>query len=349
VTSTRARTPTPIPARRTGATSRWRGLVAVAVAAALAIGLAACGPDDEDPITIGLITKQETNPYWITLREVAEDTALDEGVELLTATGQSDTDVASQQEALEDFTQRGVDGILIAVNDSTALAPAIEDARAAGIIVIAVDTPVEPEDGVDALFATDNVRAGELIGRWAVGRAQELGVEPRIAMLDLAPGISSGEQRREGFLRGAGLEPDSPQIAGSADTEGDETLAREATERLLATDPSINVVYAVNEPAAFGAVAALEDANLDGDVLIVTVDGGCDAVMQWLRPGRIDATAQQYPENMAREGVRALARAARGDERPSEYLDTGVALITAEPVEGVSSRDVAFGVRNCWG
>jgi fructose transport system substrate-binding protein len=349
VTSIRPRTTTSIPARWAGSSSRWRGLVAVAVTAALAIGAAACAPDVEDPITLGLITKQETNPYWVTLREVAEDTARDEGVELLTATGQSDTDVASQQAALEDMTRQGVDGILIAVNDSTALVPAIEDARAAGIVVIAVDTPVEPEGAVDALFATDNVRAGELIGSWAVARARELGVEPRIAMLDLAPGISSGEQRREGFLRGAGLEADNPQIAGSADTEGDEALAREALARLLATDPGINIVYAVNEPAAFGAVAALEDADLDGDVLIVTVDGGCDAVMNWLRPGRIHATAQQYPENMAREGVRALARAARGGERPSGYLDTGVALVTADPVQGVSSRDVAFGVRNCWG
>jgi fructose transport system substrate-binding protein len=349
VTSTQPRTATSIRASRTGSSARWRRLVVVAVTAALAIGAAACDPADEDPITIGLITKQETNPYWITLREVAEDTARDEGVDLLTATGQSDTDVASQQAALEDMTRRGVDGILIAVNDSTALVPAIEDARAAGITVIAVDTPVEPEGAVDALFATDNVRAGELIGRWAVARAQELGVEPRVAMLDLAPGISSGEQRREGFLRGAGLEPDGPQIAGSADTEGDEALAREALERMLATDPAINIVYAVNEPAAFGAVAAIEDADLDGDVVVVTVDGGCDAVMQWLRPGRIGATAQQYPENMAREGVRALAQAARGGERPSGYLDTGVALITADPVEGVASRDVAFGVRNCWG
>jgi fructose transport system substrate-binding protein len=52
---------------------------------------------------------------------------------------------------------------------------------------------------------------------------------------------------------------------------------------------------------------------------------------------------------MAREGVRALAEAARGGERPSGYLNTGVVLISRERVSGVESRDVPFGVRNCWG
>ena len=63
----------------------------------------------------------------------------------------------------------------------------------------------------------------------------------------------------------------------------------------------------------------------------------------------IDATAQQFPENMAREGVEVLAKAARGGAEPSGYLDTGVELITGDPVDGVDSQDVAFGVRNCWG
>jgi fructose transport system substrate-binding protein len=120
--------------------------------------------------------------------------------------------------------------------------------------------------------------------------------------------------------------------------------------QLLDQDPDISIVYAVNEPAALGAVEALEDAGTSrGDVVIVTVDGGCEAIKNGVRPGDIDATAQQYPENMAREGVLALAKAARGGEAPSGDLDTGVTLITGAPVDGVESRDVPFGVRNCWG
>jgi fructose transport system substrate-binding protein len=327
-----------------------RGAVFIA-GAVLVLMLSACSSSEpEDPVVVGLITKQEDNPYWVTMREVAQDTADDEGVELLTATGTSDVDVDSQVAALEEMVADGADGILIAPTDSTALVPAIESAREAGVIVIAVDTPVDPEDAVDAFFATDNRAAGDLVGRYAAAKAAELGLEPRVAVLDLAPGIASGELRREGFFSGFGLEQDDPRLVGTVDTRGDREEAEAAMERLLAEDPDINVVYAVNEPAALGALDALEAVGSDlADVVVVTVDGGCEAIKDGVRPGRIDATAQQYPENMAREGVRAIANAVREGEEPSGFLDTGVRLITDSPAGDVDSEDVAFGVRNCWG
>jgi fructose transport system substrate-binding protein len=325
-------------------------LIVLCTASLLGLGVAGCGDDDQEQVTLGLITKQETNPFWVTMKDVAQDTADDDDVELLTATGRSDVDYQSQVRAIEDMTRRGAEGILIAPTDSEAVVPAIREARRAGVTVIAVDTPTDPESAVDALFATDNTRAGELIGRYAAAKAREAGFEPKIAMLDLAPGIGSGEQRHDGFLEGFGIEEGDPQIVGSVDTEGDEAKARAGMEELLRTNPEINVVYTVNEPAAFGAAAALDAAGKSrDDVILVSVDGGCDAIKDGVRPGVIDATAQQYPENMAREGVEALARAARGGAAPSGFLDTGVELITGDPVDGVESQDVAFGVRNCWG
>jgi fructose transport system substrate-binding protein len=329
--------------------TRRRRLLALGGVVALGLAVAACGAGEE-PVTVGLITKQEANPFWVTMREVAQDTADDHGVDLLTATGVSDVDVESQLRALREMTEAGAAGILIAPTDSEAVVPAIEEARQAGVIVIAVDTPTEPRSAVDALFATDNELAGELIGRYATAKADEQGLAPRIALLDLAPEIASGELRRAGFLAGFGIEEGDPQIAGSVDTEGDEDKGREGMQQLLAQDPGINVVYTVNEPAAFGAISALKDAGTSmDDVIVVSVDGGCEAVKNGVRPGDIDATAQQYPENMAREGVTAIAAAARGGERPSGYLNTGVELITGDPAPGVESRNVPFGVRNCWG
>ncbi|SDE50134.1 substrate-binding domain-containing protein [Auraticoccus monumenti] len=332
--------------RRTTGTRRVGALV---VAMALGLVLAGCGEDREE-VTVGLITKQETNPFWVTLREVAEDTAEEEDVRLLTATGRSDVDDESQVRAIQEMVEQGATGILIAPADSEAVVPAIESARRAGVAVVALDTPTEPGSAVDALFATDNERAGELVGQYARARMAQQGLTPRIAMLDLAPGITSGELRRQGFLAGFGLAEGAAEVVGSADTEGDREKGRAVMAQLLAETPDINVVYTVNEPAAFGAVAALREAGVDmADVVVVSVDGGCEAIKDGVRPGDIDATAQQYPENMAREGVRALAAAARGGEVPSGYLDTGVELITGTPVDGVASRDVAFGVRNCWG
>jgi fructose transport system substrate-binding protein len=325
-------------------------LVALGAAALLGLGVTACGGDDEPRVTLGLITKQEANPFWVTMKDVAQDTADDDNVQLLTATGRSDVDYESQVRAIRDMTRRGAKGILIAPTDSEAVVPAIREARRAGVTVIAVDTPTDPESAVDALFATNNTRAGELIGRYASAKARDERLEPKIAMLDLAPGIGSGEQRHDGFLKGFGIEDGDPEIVGGVDTEGDEAKGRAGMAQLLRTNPDINVVYTVNEPAAFGAAAALDAAGKSqDDVILVSVDGGCDAIKDGVRPGVIDATAQQYPENMAREGVEALAKAARGGAEPSGYLDTGVELITGDPVDGVDSQNVAFGVRNCWG
>jgi fructose transport system substrate-binding protein len=326
---------------------RWRP--ASLLLAGSLIGLGACSGEDE-AVTIGLITKQEINPYWVTMRQVAEKTAGDSDVTLYTATGTSDVDVLSQQAALEDMVARGARGILIAPTSSTALLPAIEAAQRQGVLVIAVDTPVEPVDAVDAYFATDNEAAGRLVGQYARVRSQLMDMKPKIAMLDLAPGISSGEARHEGFLTGFGIKRDDPAIVAMADTEGDRELGKARMAEILADHPDVNIIYTVNEPAALGALAALREAGVDlDDIVLVSIDGGCRAIKNALRPGDIDATAMQFPQNMAREGVRALAAAIRGEDRPSGFLNTGVELITGDAVPGVKSRDVAFGVRNCWG
>lgn len=336
----------------TGARAGWRigrRLVAGAAVAA-ALLTAGCAGPSEDTVTIGLITKQEENPYWVTMREVAERAASDAGATLLTATGESDVDVESQRAAIVEMVDQGADGILIAPTDSTALNDTIAEAREAGVIVIALDTPVDPLDAVDAYFATDNLKAGQLVGEYAAAKADELGLEPKVAMLDLSPGIASGEQRRDGFLEGFGLNPDSPELVASANTEGNRALGRTAMTAALEQTPDINVVYTVNEPAALGALEALETAGADLDeIVVVSIDGGCEAIKSEVRGGGIDATAQQFPENMAREGVRAIVEAVRSGEPPTGFLDTGVQLITDSPAPGVDSRDTAFGVRNCWG
>jgi fructose transport system substrate-binding protein len=324
--------------------------VGLGCAAALSIGVAACGGGGEKQETIGLIIKRDTNPFFVRMKDVAQSTADDENVKLLTAAGKSDIDNASQVAALAKMTSEGAKGILITPADSTAVVPAIAKARGAGVTVIALDTPTRPRAAVNALFATDNLQAGELIGRYAKAKAVEEGIEPKIAMLDLAPGITSGQLRHDGFLRGFGINDGDPRIAGTVDTLGETAKGEAGMKQLLANDPGINIVYTVNEPVAFGASRALEAAGRSkSDVILVSVDGGCDAIKNGVRPGVIDATAQQYPENMAREGVKALAEAARGGPKPSGYENTGVELITGDPVKGVPSKDEAFGVRNCWG
>src|SRR5215210_7804725 len=246
---------------REGRTHFGRGskaVFAVAAVAALGVGVVACGDDNSSSgggggggsskkeITVGLITKTESNPFFVKMKEGAQAQAKKDNVKLLTASGKSDTDNASQVTALENMTTQGAKGILLVPADSKAVVPAIKKARDAGVIVIALDTPTEPEDAANALFATDNLKAGELIGEYAKAKVEDMGITPKIAMLDLAPGISVGQLRHDGFLKGFGIEEGDPQIVGAAPTLGDTAKGQAAMETLLQKDPDINFIYSIN-------------------------------------------------------------------------------------------------------
>src|SRR3954452_9833290 len=301
-------------------------LAALGAVAALGVGVVACGSDDSSggggggggssknkEVTIGLITKTETNPFFVKMKEGAQAQAKKDNVKLLTASGKFDTDNASEDTALENMTTQGAKGTLISPADSKAIVPAIKKARDAGVIVIALDTPTEPQAAVDALFATDNLKAGELIGQYAKAKAKEMGIKPKIATIDLQPGISVGVLRHNGFLKGMGIKDGDPSIVGGAPTEGDVAKGQSGMETLLQKYPGINVIYWINEPSGFGAAQALKAAGKNpDDFILVSVDGGCDAIKRGIKTHVIDATSQQYPLKMASLGVEKIAAAVRG-------------------------------------
>ncbi len=306
-------------------------------------------------IKVGLITKTETNPFFVKMKQGAEQEAKAKGAELMSAAGKFDGDNASQVTAIENMVAAGVKGILITPSDTKAIVPAIEKARRQGVLVIALDTPTDPQSAVDALFATNNFQAGVLIGKYAA--AANAGKQLKIATLDLAPGITVGVLRHNGFLSGLGVpgitqdtkeQATDPRVVCSQDTAGDQAKGQTAMENCLQKDPGINLVYTINEPAALGAWTALKAAGKDKDVMIVSVDGGCTGVKA-IQEGKIAATSQQYPLKMATQGVDAVVSYAQSGTKASGYVDTGTTLITAKPVPGVESKDVQYGLQNCWG
>jgi fructose transport system substrate-binding protein len=314
-------------------------------AAATAAGSATTPPTAE-PIQVGLITKTETNPFFVKMREGAAKAASARGATLLTATGKFDGDNESQLTAIENMIAAGVKVILISPNDSKGIVPALERARKKNVLVIALDTPTEPESAADALFATDNRQAGKLIGAYA--KAKMAGKPAKVAMLDLSPGVSVGKLRHAGFLEGFGIAEGDPAIVCQQDTRGDQAMAQTAMENCLVKAPDLNVVYTINEPAALGAVNALRAKRRDKEVLVVSIDGGCTGVRA-VKDGQIAATSQQYPLKMAELGVQAVIDFAEGRGKPSGYTDTGVTLISDTPLPGVEVKDAAYGVDNCWG
>ena len=251
---------------------------ALAVAAASGPALA------QDEIGACLITKTDINPFFVKMREGATAKAEELGIELSTYAGRIDGDHETQVQAVETCIASGASGILITASDTKAIVDVVQRARDAGLLVIALDTPLEPIDAADATFATDNFEAGRLAGAWAAAQLGEEAANARIAMLDLAPSQPSVDVLRDqGFMEGFGIDLNDPNLIGDEDdprivghdvTQGNEEGGRRAMENLLQRDPSINVVYTINEPAAAGAYEALRAFGKEDDVIMVSVEGG---------------------------------------------------------------------------
>lgn len=364
--------------RTAPAAFRRRMIMAGSLAAAAALAFTGCasggsasGAADggDDTIGVSLIVKTTTNPFFVAMQEGAEAAADDLGVELTMAAGKEDGDEDTQIQAIENAISKGDAGILITPNG-----PAVEDAlvkaRDAGLFVIALDTPPSDPESVDITFATDNFQAGQEIGKWAAAKLG--GEKATIALIDLFDDkvVSVDYNRDQGFLDGMGIDTadaeangdEAPtgsysggeyEIVGNEASQGAEDGGRTAAETLLSKNPDINVVYTINEPAAYGAYEAFKAAGATDDLIVVSVDGGC-AGIDAVKEGMIGATSQQYPVKMAELGVQAIFDLVKTGETPEvtdglDFYNTGVALVTDDAQDGVESIDTAEGGEICWG
>ena len=336
--------------------SKISGIFATAAAAALTLALTSAPSYADGPI-VGLITKTSTNPFFVKMKEGFEKAAKEAGLTPQAYAGKADGDNDGQVAAIEQLMAAGAKGILLTPSDTTAIVPTVEKARKAGIVVITLDTPLDPPTAADANIGTDNFKAGQLIGQWAKATLGDKAKTAKIATLDLAANQPSVDyNRHNGFLDGFGIpvknpkhyaQGDSPQIVGSDVTSGSTEGGRKAMENILQKADQIDVVYAINEPAAYGGMAALKAAGKDKGVVAVAIDGGCFA-MPWLKDGIISATTQQYPLLMAANGVEQVAEYIKNGTKPHS-IDSGEKLITDQPMPGVPSISVEEGLKLCWG
>jgi fructose transport system substrate-binding protein len=372
--------------RKARSVPRWAGPVTLGAAATII--LAACGGGNaakgtgsntssstakaNGPVQVALILKDFTNPYFISMENSAKADAAKLGVKLTVSAGSADGDTTTQISAIDNAIAAGDAGIIITPNGN-AVNPALNQAKSHHVLVIALDTVPTPPSTADLTYATDNFQAGQLIGQYTAKRLN--GKTADIAMLDLSNTqvVSVDTSRDHGFLTGMGIklgnqnlngaEPKSGtykgQLGGSGSykiacqlpTQGAVPGGQTAMEQCLSKDPNINVVYAINEPAAEGAGAALKAAHKSG-VIVAAIDGGC-AVIPYLKSGEVTATSAQFPGKMAALGVEAVNKLAKTGQKPVAspglgFFNTGTKLYTDSPVGGVPSGnpDQLSGV--CW-
>jgi fructose transport system substrate-binding protein len=373
--------------RRFGAAPR--SVSSVVFVAATAVTLAACSGGNAatgggattgststakatGPVQVALILKNFTNPYFISMENSAKADASKLGVKLTVSAGTTDGDTTTQISAIDNAIAAGDAGIIITPNGN-AVNPALDQAKSHHLFVIALDTVPTPPSTADLTYATNNFQAGQLIGQYTAKRLN--GKPADIAMLDLFNNqvVSVDISRDHGFLTGMGIpvgnaglnggEPKSGtykgQLGGSSTykiacqlpTQGAVPGGQTSMEQCLAKDPNINVIYAINEPAAEGAGAALKAAHKTG-VIVAAIDGGC-AVMPYLQSGEVTATSAQFPGKMASLGVTAIYTLAKTGQKPAAtpglgFFNTGTQLFTDSPIAGVPSGTTTQLANVCW-
>ncbi|WP_214742263.1 MULTISPECIES: ribose ABC transporter substrate-binding protein RbsB [unclassified Exiguobacterium] len=251
---------------------------------------------------IGLSISTLNNPFFVALKEGAEEQAKEMDATLTVADAQNDA--AKQVNDVEDMIQKGMDLILINPTDSEAVGAAVQAANDAGIPVITVDRNAETGDVV-AHVASDNVAGGQLAGDYMV---ELVGEGQKVVELEGIPGASATRDRGQGFNEAIDgkLEVVAKQSANFDRAEGLTVM-----ENILQDNKDIVAVFAHNDEMALGAVQALEAAGMS-DVKVIGFDATDDAVKA-VEDGTMAATVAQKPTEIGKLGVEAAINHLKGE------------------------------------
>jgi ribose transport system substrate-binding protein len=275
--------------------------------------------------TIGLSVLTTTNPFFVVIAENMEQEAAQHGYKLVWVSG--DEDVNKQHDQVQDFIAQGVSAIVLCPCDKNSIAPAIRAANEAGIPVFTADLACMADD-VDVVshIATDNRGGGVLAGEAMIEALGEEG--GKIAILDYKS-AESCLQRVEGFKEkiakhNQGRESGKIEIVAELPGGGNKDQGRAATQDALQAQPDLRGIFAINDPSGLGAVAALEEAGKADQVAIIAFDGQPEG-KQAIRDGKIYADPIQYPDEIGRKTVQAIARYFEGqDVEPQILIPTSI-------------------------
>jgi ribose transport system substrate-binding protein len=266
--------------------------------------------------TIGLSVSTLNNPFFVDLRDGAQQMATQLGFELLVTDAQDS--VSTQINDIEDLVQRGVAVLIVNPTDSAAVVPAVMAANAAGIPVIAVDRGVD--GGKLAYFiASDNVAGGASAAEFI---CEQLGGSGPVVELEGIAGTSAARERGQGFntfMRDScpGVTIVARQTANFNRAEGLTVM-----ENILTAQAQIAAVFAHNDEMALGALQAIEASGRS--ILVVGFDATDDAVAA-VKAGRMAATVAQLPAMLGAQAVEAAAAILR-DGPPAEMVNIAVGL-----------------------
>lgn len=282
-----------------------RAALAIVCAGTMMVGAAACGgTSSAGGDKVALLVSTLNNPFFVDLRDGAQEAAKDLGVELMVSDAQNDS--ATQQNQAQNAQSQGAKAVIINPVDSDAASPAVAPLLSSNLPVISVDRSVTGED-VTSHIASDNVAGG---AQAADELAKAIGEKGDVIILQGTPGAASTRDRGDGFKKQikkySGIKVVAEQTANF-----DRAEALNVTTNLLQSNPDVVGIYAENDEMALGAVQSL-GSKAGKDVKIFGFDGTEDG-LKAVNSGTMVGTIAQQPKELGKKAVQAAVKAIKGE------------------------------------
>jgi ribose transport system substrate-binding protein len=320
-----------------------RRLVLRPFCAAFLVVCSGCSEEEEaqkdETFRIALLTKATTNPFFQEMEEGARRAARELGVVLLSLGVALERAVEDQNAQIARVAREGVDAIVVAPAHSVRVVPALAKAQQKGIVVVNVDTRLDPEAvkeaglRVAAYVGADNERGAFMVTRHLIRALREKKPgkrEYKISMLEGGRGVSNAEIRKQGFYRAAAAAPDVSTVEPRT-AKWDTMRAADVFVEMLQDHPDLDGLFCANDMMALGVIRAIQEQNKEGEVLVASYDN-LDAAQAEMRRGNLEATLEQHPEKMGELAVRHAVKALRGESVPAETL-VDLQLVTLQSLD----------------
>jgi ribose transport system substrate-binding protein len=283
-----------------------------------------------DRLTIAVIPKGTTHVFWKAVERGAKEAGQELGVDVIWKGPLKENDRAQQIQVVQQFVAQGVNGIVLAPLDHTALAAPVKAANDKSIPVVIFDSALDGEPGKDyvSFVATNNTNGGRLGGEHL---AKLLDGKGSVVLLRYLVGSASTNNREQGFLdaisAGEGLTVLADNRYAGATAGEAKTQALNMIDQIRQADG----VFCPNESSTYGMLLALRQADLAGKIKFVGFDSS-PPLVEALRSGEIDALVVQDPRKMGHLAVASLVAHIKG-EAVEPVVDTGAVLVTRENMD----------------
>jgi ribose transport system substrate-binding protein len=287
--------------------------------------VASCNRSSGGPAKIAVVISTLNNPWFVVLKDAAQERARQLGYEATVFDSQNDT--AKEQAHFENIIAGGYKAILFNPTDADGSIANVRKAKDAGVPVFCIDREINAGDAAASQILSDSYAGCVALGEYFVDRVGDEG--EYVELLGLS-GDNNTRNRSGGFHSVVDRHPGLKMVAQQS-ADFDRTKALEVMESILQAHPNIDAVFCANDAMAMGAYQAIVAAGKDGQVKIFGFDGA-DDVIRLIGEGKIEATGMQFPKLMARTAAEYADQWLKGNHDFQQKIPVDVELVTRDNV-----------------